>query len=77
MPAPFPASSSLTLPGASTSTLSSPSPDLTAELGCGHRPIILTISLRHRALLTSEQGMEGLCPDDVIRGILEQIEVPR
>lgn len=33
--------------------------------------------LRHRLLLTPEQEMEGRRPDDVVRRILEQIEVPR
>lgn len=33
--------------------------------------------LRHRIMLTAEQEMEGKQPDDVIRRIIEQIEVPR
>lgn len=33
--------------------------------------------LRHRILLTPEQEMEGRRPDDVIKRILEQVEVPR
>lgn len=33
--------------------------------------------LRHRIMLTPEQEMEGKQPDDVIRRIVEQIEVPR
>ncbi|MFQ5569571.1 MAG: AAA family ATPase, partial [Rhodothermales bacterium] len=33
--------------------------------------------LRHRILLTPEQEMEGRRPDDVIKGILERIDVPR
>lgn len=33
--------------------------------------------LRHRLLLTPEQEMEGRRPDDVIRAILQEIEVPR
>lgn len=33
--------------------------------------------LRHRLLLTPEQEMEGRRPDDVIKTILERIEVPR
>jgi MoxR-like ATPase len=34
-------------------------------------------ALRHRILLTPEKEMEGAKPDDVIRQILEKIEVPR
>ena len=33
--------------------------------------------LRHRVLLTPEKEMEGATPDDVIRKIVEQVEVPR
>ena len=33
--------------------------------------------LRHRIILTPEQEMEGRCPDDVIKTLLERIEVPR
>ena len=33
--------------------------------------------MRHRIILTPEQEMEGRRPDDVIKGILERIEVPR
>ncbi len=33
--------------------------------------------LRHRIILTPEQEMEGRRPDDVIKRILEQIDVPR
>ena len=33
--------------------------------------------LRHRIILTPEKEMEGASPDDVIRQILEKIEVPR
>jgi len=33
--------------------------------------------LRHRLLLTPEQEMEGRRPDDVIRKLLESVEVPR
>lgn len=33
--------------------------------------------LRHRIMLTPEREMEGITPDDVIRLILEKIEVPR
>jgi MoxR-like ATPase len=34
-------------------------------------------ALRHRLLLTPEKEMEGKTPDDIIREILEGIEVPR
>lgn len=34
-------------------------------------------SLRHRLLLTPEKEMEGVTPEDVVRDILESIEVPR
>ena len=34
-------------------------------------------SLRHRLLLTPEKEMEGVSPEDVVRDILESIEVPR
>lgn len=33
--------------------------------------------LRHRILLTPEREMEGVTPEDVIKGIVERIEVPR
>lgn len=33
--------------------------------------------LRHRLILTPEQEMEGRRPDDVIRRVLERVEVPR
>jgi MoxR-like ATPase len=33
--------------------------------------------LSHRVVLTPEREMEGLQSDDVIRSIIEQIEVPR
>lgn len=33
--------------------------------------------LRHRILLTAEQEMEGLRTDDVLRRLLQQVEVPR
>ena len=33
--------------------------------------------LRHRLILTPEKDMEGATPDDVINGILEDIEVPK
>ena len=34
-------------------------------------------TLRHRILLTPEKEMEGKNPDDIIRTILERVEVPR
>ncbi len=34
-------------------------------------------ALRHRLLLTPEKEMEGKTPDDIIREVLEGIEVPR
>jgi MoxR-like ATPase len=34
-------------------------------------------SLRHRLLLTPEREMEGKTPDDIIKSILERVEVPR
>lgn len=34
-------------------------------------------ALRHRLLLTPEREMEGKTPDDIIKTILERIEVPR
>lgn len=34
-------------------------------------------SLRHRLLLTPEKEMEGKTPDDIIKSILERVEVPR
>ncbi len=33
--------------------------------------------LRHRIILTPEQEMEGRRPDDVIKSLLERVEVPR
>ena len=33
--------------------------------------------LRHRIILTPEKEMEGATPEDVIRKLLESIEVPR
>ncbi len=33
--------------------------------------------LRHRILLTPEQEMEGRRPDDVVKNILEKVDVPR
>ena len=35
------------------------------------------VVLRHRVLLTPEREMEGLQPDDVIKQIIQKIEVPR
>ena len=34
-------------------------------------------TLRHRILLTPEKEMEGNTPDDIIKTILERVEVPR
>jgi len=34
-------------------------------------------ALRHRLLLTPEKEMEGKTPDDIIKTILERVEVPR
>jgi MoxR-like ATPase len=34
-------------------------------------------ALRHRILLTPEKEMEGRTPDDIIKSILERVEVPR
>lgn len=34
-------------------------------------------TLRHRVLLTPEREMEGKTPDDIIKTILESVEVPR
>jgi MoxR-like ATPase len=34
-------------------------------------------ALRHRILLTPEKEMEGRTPDDIIKTILERVEVPR
>jgi MoxR-like ATPase len=33
--------------------------------------------LNHRIILTPEREMEGLHPEDIIKGIIENIEVPR
>lgn len=33
--------------------------------------------LNHRIILTPEREMEGLSPEDIIKGILQNIEVPR
>lgn len=35
------------------------------------------VVLRHRVLLTPEREMEGITPDEVIRQIVQKIEVPR
>ena len=34
-------------------------------------------ALRHRILLSPEKEMEGLTPDDLVKQILQKIEVPR
>jgi MoxR-like ATPase len=39
--------------------------------------LVVTPALRHRILLTPEKEMEGKSPDDIIRSILEKVEVPR
>ena len=33
--------------------------------------------LKHRVILTPEKEMEGITTKDVIKGIIEKIEVPR
>jgi MoxR-like ATPase len=33
--------------------------------------------LRHRIILTPEKEMEGITPDDMIKRIIESVEVPR
>lgn len=33
--------------------------------------------LRHRILLSPEREMEGLSPDDIIKQLLQKVEVPR
>lgn len=38
---------------------------------------IATAVLRHRIIITPEREMEGATPDEVIKGIIEQIDVPR
>ena len=38
---------------------------------------IVAPTLRHRILLTPEKEMEGKTPDDIIRSILDKVEVPR
>ena len=35
------------------------------------------VVLRHRILLTPEREMEGITPDEVIKQIVQKIEVPR
>jgi len=39
--------------------------------------MVVAPTLRHRILLTPEKEMEGKSPDDIIRTILERVEVPR
>jgi MoxR-like ATPase len=39
--------------------------------------MVVVPTLRHRLLLTPEKEMEGKSPDDIIRTILERVEVPR
>jgi MoxR-like ATPase len=39
--------------------------------------MVVTPALRHRILLTPEKEMEGKSTDDIIRSILEKVEVPR
>ena len=39
--------------------------------------MVVTPALRHRILLTPEREMEGKSTDDIIRSILEKVEVPR
>jgi len=38
---------------------------------------VVTPALRHRVLLTPEKELEGATPADVIKQIVERIEVPR
>jgi MoxR-like ATPase len=38
---------------------------------------VIFSALRHRILLTPEKEMEGKTPDDIIKAILERVEVPR
>lgn len=38
---------------------------------------VIYSALRHRILLTPEKEMEGRIPDDIIKTILERVEVPR
>ena len=39
--------------------------------------LVVYPTLRHRILLTPEKEMEGKTPDDIIKTILERVEVPR
>jgi MoxR-like ATPase len=39
--------------------------------------LVIYPTLRHRILLTPEKEMEGKTPDDIIKTILERVEVPR
>ncbi len=36
---------------------------------------ITTAVFRHRLILTSDAEIEGITPEDVVRGILESVEV--
>jgi MoxR-like ATPase len=38
---------------------------------------VISPAMRHRILLTPEKEMEGRTPDDIIKTILERVEVPR
>jgi MoxR-like ATPase len=38
---------------------------------------VIYSAMRHRILLTPEKEMEGRTPDDIIKIILERVEVPR
>ncbi|MGZ3814770.1 MAG: hypothetical protein ACXVJN_23230 [Mucilaginibacter sp.] len=33
--------------------------------------------LRHRIMLTPDKEMEGITPDDVVKQIIQKIEIPR
>lgn len=39
--------------------------------------VVVHPTLRHRILLTPEKEMEGKTPDDIIKTIMERVEVPR
>ena len=39
--------------------------------------LVVYPSLRHRIILTPEKEMEGKTPDEIIKSILERVEVPR
>ena len=39
--------------------------------------LVVQPTLRHRILLTPEKEMEGKTPDDIIKSIMEKVEVPR